>query len=148
MGPFFCRASERVKHIRQGLIGTVTWKNLSARPRDRHSPAHLKGASNEPARGAAMTSGPRSPTVCYGALDPPVGGTFHFEILVTAPLAKTCPKMVLSHKGGSLCVKDAFAKKPASLVRPGHAQASAILDDASPRTSSHSGLCDAAARSA
>src|SRR5262249_11469531 len=36
----------------------------------------------------------------------------------------------------------------ASLVRPGHAQASAILDDASPRTSSHSGLCDAAARSA
>src|SRR5215475_8490969 len=59
MGPFFCRASERVKHIRQGLIGTVTWKNLSARPRDRHSPAHLKGASNEPARGAAMTSGPQ-----------------------------------------------------------------------------------------
>src|SRR5215475_1807419 len=91
---------------------------------------------------------PSSPTVCYGALDPPVGGTFHFEILVTAPLAKTCPKMVLSHKGGSLCVKDAFAKKPASLVRPGHAQASAILDDASPRTSGHSGLCDAAARSA
>src|SRR5262249_10852889 len=31
-------------------------------------------ASNEPARGAAMTSGPSSPTVCYGALDPPVGG--------------------------------------------------------------------------
>src|SRR5262247_2617878 len=84
MGPFFCRASERVKHIRQGLIGTVTWKNLSARPRDRHSPAHLKGASNEPARGAAMTSGPRSPTVCYGALDPPVGGTFHFENLGNA----------------------------------------------------------------
>src|SRR6516165_7483161 len=28
-----------------------------------------------------------------------------------APLTKTCPKMVLSHKGGSLCVKDAFAKK-------------------------------------
>src|SRR6516165_12545763 len=27
------------------------------------------------------------------------------------PLPKTCPKMVLSHKGGSLCVKDAFAKK-------------------------------------
>src|SRR5262245_14401275 len=81
-GAIFCRASERVKHIRQGLIGTVTRKNLSARPRDRHSPAHLKGASNEPARGAAMTSGPRSPTVCYGALDPPVGGTFHFENLV------------------------------------------------------------------
>ena len=27
------------------------------------------------------------------------------------PLTKTCPKMVPSHKGGSLCVKDAFAKK-------------------------------------
>src|SRR5215510_11437122 len=27
------------------------------------------------------------------------------------PLTKTCPKMVLSHKGGSLCVKDALAKK-------------------------------------
>src|SRR5262249_6773532 len=27
------------------------------------------------------------------------------------PLLKTCPKMVLSHKGGSLCVKDVFAKK-------------------------------------
>src|SRR5262249_54461982 len=27
------------------------------------------------------------------------------------PLTKTCPKMVPSHKGGSLCVKDVFAKK-------------------------------------
>jgi hypothetical protein len=27
------------------------------------------------------------------------------------PLPKTCPKMVLPIKGGSLCVKDAFAKK-------------------------------------
>src|SRR6516225_6003760 len=44
-------------------------------------------------------------------MGPPVGGTFYFEILVTAPLPKTCPKMVLSHKGGSLCVKDVFAKK-------------------------------------
>jgi hypothetical protein len=51
-----------------------------------------------------MTSGP-------GALDPPVGGTFHFENLVMPPLPKTCPKMVLSDKGGSLCVKDVFAKK-------------------------------------
>jgi len=45
------------------------------------------------------------------ALDPPLGGTFHFENLVMPPLTKTCPKMVLSDKGGSLCVKDAFAKK-------------------------------------
>ena len=42
---------------------------------------------------------------------PPVGGTFHFENLIMPPLTKTCPKMVLSHKGGSLCVKDVFAKK-------------------------------------
>jgi len=55
-----------------------------------------------------MTSG--SPTVCYGALDPPVGGTFHFENLIMPPLPKTYPKMVLSDKGGSLCVKDVFAK--------------------------------------
>src|SRR5215510_6655655 len=54
---------------------------------------------------------PSSPTVCYGALDPPVGGTFHFENLIMPPLTKTCPKMVLSHKGGSLCMKDVFAKK-------------------------------------
>src|SRR5215475_14308702 len=54
---------------------------------------------------------PSSPTVCYGALDPPVGGTFHFENLVMPPLPKTCPKIVLSDKGGSLCVKDVFAKK-------------------------------------
>src|SRR5215831_5679567 len=51
------------------------------------------------------------PAACCGALAPPVGGTFHFEILFMAPLTKTCPKMVLSHKGGSLCVKDVFAKK-------------------------------------
>src|SRR5262249_20386385 len=30
-----------------------------ARDRDWHSAAHLKGASNEPARGGAMTSGPQ-----------------------------------------------------------------------------------------
>src|SRR5262249_4589033 len=54
---------------------------------------------------------PNSPTVCYGALDPPVGGTFHFENLIVPTLTKTCPKMVLSNKVGSLCVKDAVAKK-------------------------------------
>src|SRR5262250_588162 len=54
---------------------------------------------------------PSSPTVCYGALDHPVGGTFYFENLIMPPLPKTCPKMVLSDKGGSLCVKDIFAKK-------------------------------------
>ena len=51
------------------------------------------------------------PKACCGVLDPPVGGTFHFENLVMPPLTKTCPKMVPSHKGGSLCVKDAFCEK-------------------------------------
>src|SRR4029450_11189002 len=46
-----------------------------------------------------------------GRYDPPVGGTFGFRKLLMPPLTKTCPKMVLSHKGGSLCVKDVFAKK-------------------------------------
>ena len=40
-----------------------------------HGAAHLKGASNEPARCAAMTSGLQLTKV---ALDPPVGGTSHF----------------------------------------------------------------------
>jgi hypothetical protein len=66
--------------------------------------------------GSAMNRGkppaPFSPSKgCCGALDPPVGGTFNFENLIMPPLTKTCPKMVLSHKGGSLCVKDVFAKK-------------------------------------
>src|SRR5215471_4525291 len=69
-----------------------------ARARDGHGAAHLKGASNEPARGAAMTSGPSSPTVCYCAL-PPGRGTFHFEILVMPPLTKTCPKWFCPIKG-------------------------------------------------
>ena len=59
---------------------------------------------------------------------PPVGGTFHFENLVMPPLTKTCPKMVPSHKGGSLCVKDAFAKKffGAGRDSPGGALASVL----------------------
>jgi len=38
-----------------------------------------KGASNEPARGGATTSGPQLTNSCYGALDPPVGGLFAFK---------------------------------------------------------------------
>ena len=77
--------------------------------------SYLEGASMSPREGGAMNRGePRAPLVrpkgCCGALDPPEGGTFHFEILIMPPLPKTCPKMVLSHKGGSLCVKDAFAR--------------------------------------
>src|SRR5262249_36772724 len=42
-------ACERSGHLEVGEI---------ARHRDWHGAAHRKGASNEPARGAAMTSGP------------------------------------------------------------------------------------------
>src|SRR5262245_3571586 len=42
---------------------------------------------------------------------PPGRGTFHFENLIMPPLPKTCPKMVLPHKGDSLWVKDVFEKK-------------------------------------
>ena len=54
---------------------------------------------------------PAHQQIVTARLTPPVGGTFHFENLIMPPLIKTCPKMVLSHKGGSLCVKDVFAKK-------------------------------------
>src|SRR5262249_1519379 len=54
-------ACERCGYLEGGQV---------ARHRNWHGPAHLKGASNEPARGGAMTSGPSSPTVCYGALAP------------------------------------------------------------------------------
>jgi hypothetical protein len=75
----------------------------------RHGAAHVKGASNEPARGAAMS---RRATKSFSQRSwPPVGGTFHFENLIMPPLTKTCPKMVPAHTRGSLCVKDAFAKK-------------------------------------
>ena len=56
-----------------------------------------------------MTSGPQLTTVCYGALDPPAGGIFHFENLIVRPLPKTYPKMVLSHKGVSLSRRDCGA---------------------------------------
>jgi hypothetical protein len=36
---------------------------------------------------------------CCGALDPPVGGTCHFELLVMPPLTKTCPKWFGPIKG-------------------------------------------------
>jgi hypothetical protein len=43
---------------------------------------------------------PLSPSKGYcRAIDPPVGGTFHFEILVMPPLTKTCPKTVCPRKG-------------------------------------------------
>jgi hypothetical protein len=52
-----CRrpAKDRQRDRTQGAkaVGQV------ARHRNWHGPAHLKGASNEPARGAAMTIGPQ-----------------------------------------------------------------------------------------
>ena len=49
--------------------------------------------------------------VCYGALDPPGRGTFHSENLIMPPSDKNLSKNGSAHKGGSLCVKDVFAKK-------------------------------------
>src|SRR5215471_19120077 len=79
------------------------------------------------------------PAACCGALAPPVGGTFHFEILFMAPLTKTCPKMVLSHKGGSLCVKTFLQKKflvpgeiPLSALAPARRAAAASEPKAPP----------------
>ena len=43
-------ACERRRYLEGGQV---------ARDRDWHGAAHLKGASNEPARGGAMTSGPQ-----------------------------------------------------------------------------------------
>ena len=73
---------------------------------------------------------------------PPVGGTFHFEILFMAPLTKTCPKMVLSHKGGSLCVKDAFAKNWQGVLTPpsiAPSPSAACSQGAPPRIQNNSG---------
>jgi hypothetical protein len=58
-----------------------------------------------------MSKGEQPQAIICDALDPPVGGTFLLELSVMPPLPKTCPKMVSAHKGGSLCVKDVFAKK-------------------------------------
>ena len=71
-----------------------------------HEPAG--GPSNEHKRAPSTVSPSkrlRRPRLTPGR------GTFHFENLVMPPLTKTCPKMVLFHKGGSVGVKDAFAKK-------------------------------------
>src|SRR5262249_43314624 len=84
-GTQFKAGRDRLVH--KQMLGMENRKHLI-----RHGAAHLKGASNEPATGAAMTSS-RSPTV----------RVLHFENLVMPSLTKTCPKMVLSHKGGSLC---------------------------------------------
>ena len=49
-----------------------------ARDRDWHGAAHLKGASNAPARGAAMTSGPQLTNSLLGRARPPGRGDFSF----------------------------------------------------------------------
>ena len=55
---------------------------------------------------------PSSPTVCYDALDPPVGGIFVLEISLMPPLPKTSPKMVSAPKKGiAFLTEDVFEKK-------------------------------------
>jgi hypothetical protein len=58
-----------------------------------------------------MTSGPQLTHSLLRCACPPVGGTFHFKILVMPPLSrKPIQKRFLSQKGGSLSVKGVFAK--------------------------------------
>src|SRR5262249_98314 len=42
-----------------------------------------------------------SPTVCYGALDPPVGGTFQFQIFIQTSSPKTCSETISGDEGGA-----------------------------------------------
>jgi hypothetical protein len=48
---------------------------------------------------------------CISSLRGPPGGLFGFSILVLVPSPKAWPKAVSAPERGSLCVKDAFAKK-------------------------------------
>jgi hypothetical protein len=78
-----------------------------AQDRDWHGAAHLKGASNELARGAAMTSGFQLTNSSLPArLDPPVGGLSILENLVMPPLTKTRP-----NKGVAFVCKTLLQKK-------------------------------------
>ena len=76
------------------------------RHRDWHGAAHLRRASDESARGGAMSKGRAAPSprsvpskVICDALGP-LGGTFVLGISLMPPLPKTCPKMVLPPKRG------------------------------------------------
>jgi hypothetical protein len=54
---------------------------------------------------------PSSPTVCYDALDPPVGGIFVLEISLMPPVSKTCPKTVTApEQGVAFLTEDVFEK--------------------------------------
>jgi hypothetical protein len=43
---------------------------------------------------------PSSPTVCYSALDPPVGGTFWFQIFIQASSLEIWRKTISGAEGG------------------------------------------------
>src|SRR5262249_55542010 len=77
-----------------------------ARHRDWHGAAHLRRASNEPARGGAMSKGERPQALgqslqkSFATRWAPVGGTFVLGISLMPPLPKTCPKMVSALQRG------------------------------------------------
>jgi len=54
---------------------------------------------------------PSSPTVCYDALDPPVGGIFVLEISLMPLSQKPVQKRFLPQKGVPFLTEDVFAKK-------------------------------------
>src|SRR5262249_10807892 len=78
-------------------------------------PSYLEGASMSPREGGAMNRG-EPPQRRYSvqravvARSHPGRGDFSFRDFSHAPSDKNLSKNDSAHKGGSLCVKDAFAK--------------------------------------
>ena len=70
---------------------------------------------------------PSSPTVCYDALDPPVGGIFVLEISLMPLSQKPVQKRFLPQNGVAFLTEDVFEKKiqvreriPLSALVPAH----------------------------
>src|SRR6516165_3875694 len=102
-------ACEGYRHLEGGKV---------PRHRDWHGAAHLRRASDESARGGAMSKGRAAPSprsvpskVICDALGP-LGGTFVLGISLMPPLPKTCPKMVSApQKGVAFLTETVFEKK-------------------------------------
>src|SRR5262249_28100680 len=101
-------ACEGYRHLEGGKV---------PRHRDWHGPAHLRRASNELARGGAMSKGERPQALgqslqkSFATRWAPVEGTFVLGISLMPPLPKTCPKMVSApQKGVAFLTEDVFEK--------------------------------------
>src|SRR5262249_29479867 len=91
--------------------GQVAWH------RDWHGAAHLRRASDESARGGAMSKGEQPQALgqslqkSFATRWAPVGGTFALGMSLMPPLPKTCPKMVSApQKGVAFLTEDVFEK--------------------------------------